>query len=62
MFYKHSLQYFRQDANAIEFSNVYLNYRVKVCVRNLEGQHILEEENSNRISSKAMATKRDGDI
>jgi len=62
MLYKHNFQHFKQDASVTEFSNFYLNYRINVCVRNLEGEHNLEEENSNRISLKAMATKRDGDI
>jgi len=62
MFYKHNSQYFKQDASAREFSKLYLNYRIKVCVRNLEGEHILEEENPSRISLKSMATKRDDDI
>jgi len=45
-----------------EFSEFYLNSRIKVGVRNLEGENILEGENSNRISLKALATKRDGDL
>jgi hypothetical protein len=58
VFYRHNFQYFKQDASTIEFSDFYLSYRIKVFVRKLEGEHILVGENSNRISSKAMATKR----